>query len=108
MSELLNETIIGLSSVASMLPGKRGATRLSPATVFRWCTVGTKTTDGRRVRLESFRAGNRILTTREAVIRYFDSLNPITPIEPQLAPRSPAATRRAAAQAEQELILAGC
>jgi hypothetical protein len=105
--DLLNETVIGLAEAARLLPGSRGASRVSPATIFRWATIGTKRRDGQKVRLESFRAGSRILTTREALARYFASLEvPTEPIE--VAPRTPAVRRRASELAEKALIAAGC
>ena len=75
MTSLLDETKLNLSAVADMFPGTRGADRVSPITVFRWATRGTRTPDGRIVRLESFRIGNRLMTTAEALARYIAALS---------------------------------
>ena len=42
----------------------------------RWITRGTRTPDGRVVKLEAVRAGSRWLTTAEAVGRYIERLTP--------------------------------
>jgi hypothetical protein len=104
-SELLSEELIGLAAAGKMLPGSRGAKSVSTATLFRWCTDGCKSATGERVRLEHFRAGGRILTTRQAVLRFFAALSEV----PDAAPvRSPAQRRRDSERAAKELERMGC
>jgi hypothetical protein len=56
------------------------------------------------VRLEAVRAGGRWLTSLAALDRFFAALTPAgSPAGEQPSPRSPSATRRAAAAAAREL-----
>lgn len=47
------------------------STKPDPASVWRWCRKGIKTSGGRRVRLEHVRVGGRIYTTEPAMERFF-------------------------------------
>jgi hypothetical protein len=66
---LLTEELIPLAAAAKLFPGARGAARVNPAIVHRWCIKGTRSPDGRVVKLEFVRAGSRILTSRQAVVQ---------------------------------------
>jgi hypothetical protein len=105
-TDLLNEDVISLAGVARLFPGARGAERVSPTTTFRWCTRGVRTPAG-VVKLESFRAGSRVFTSRQAVERFVAALS--TPAEPVAAPvvRTPSARRKAADAAAEALKAAG-
>ena len=104
-SELLNEEIISLATAAKMLPGSRGAKHVSPATMFRWCSDGITSAAGERVRLEHIRAGGRLLTTKQAMMRFLEALTAV----PDAAPvRSPAQRRRDSQKAAKELEKMGC
>lgn len=99
---LLTENVISLGTAARMFPGSRGAEQTSPSTVYRWAVKGTRTSDGRTIRLEHFRAGCRVMTTRQAVERYVQALtstgnSDTTPI------RTPAARTRASEDAVRAL-----
>ena len=105
VADLLTEDLIPLPKVAAQFPGTRGATRINPATVYRWCTRGSRTPDGRVVRLEHVRVGSRVLTSREAVGRYVAALS--SSVAPTVtAVRTPTVRNRsseAAAAALREL-----
>lgn len=105
-SDLLNEEVISLGTAARLFPGARGAERVNPSTVFRWATRGVTSAAG-VVKLESFRAGTRLFTTRESVARFVEALT--VRAVPVVAPavRTPAARRRAAAAAAEALRKAG-
>ena len=102
--DLLTETPVTLSAVARTIPGARGATRISPTTVWRWCVKGTNTPDGRLVKLEYYRVGARVMTTAEAVRRYITALT-LTPTDAptQPAARTPSERQRASEKAAKEL-----
>ena len=104
--DLLNEDVISLTGAARLFPGTRGAERVSPSTTFRWCTRGVKTPTG-VVKLESFRAGSRVFTTRQAVERFVAVLS--APIEPTPAPavRTPAVRRKTSDATAEALKAAG-
>jgi hypothetical protein len=99
----MGEELIPLGVAANYFPGARGADRVNPATVFRWCVRGTRTADGRLVKLESLRVGCRLLTSRQAVIRYVERLS-MSPPRPHQSPgRSPTETTRSSEAAAAEL-----
>jgi hypothetical protein len=100
---ILSETTLSLSQAASRLPGTRANNRLHPTTLMRWILRGTRTADGRTVRLEGVRCGNRWVTSVEAISRYVSALTPSTPPEAAAAPRSPSACRRSSSAAAKEL-----
>ena len=64
IDRILTESPIGLSAAAKLFGTFRVGRPTSPATLFRWCVDGVKLRDGRRVRLEHIRIGNRLLTSR--------------------------------------------
>jgi Tfp pilus assembly protein FimT len=106
MSELLAETILSLGEAARQFPGSRGAKRVCPSTVWRWCSKGTRRQDGQIVRLEHFRLGGRVMTTREAVARFVTALTDTPHTAPSV--RTPAARAAASRRAEEELKANGC
>lgn len=106
MSELLSESIVSLAEAARQFPGSRGAKRVSPSTVWRWCSKGIRRPDGQLVRLEQFRLGSRVMTTREAVARFVAALSDTPPAVPSV--RTPAARSAASRRAEAELKANGC
>lgn len=106
MPDLLTETILSLGESARQFPGSRGAKRVSPTTVWRWCSKGTRRPDGQIVRLEHFRLGSRVMTTREAVARFVAALSDAPHIAPSV--RTPAARAAASRRAEEELKANGC
>jgi hypothetical protein len=79
---LLGETLIGLVEVARKFPGKKSNQRIHKSTVIRWCLKGTRVPDGRVVKLEHIRAGNKLLTSWEAVGRYVAALSEPPPDAP--------------------------
>lgn len=103
-ASLLIETPIPISAVAREIPGARGAKSVNPSTVWRWCTQGTRTPDGRRVRLEYYRIGSRVMTTKEAVARYVARLSATTEgEETNTQARTPHERRKASERAAAEL-----
>ncbi len=105
-TDLMNEQVLSLAAAGKLFPGSRGAERVSPSTTFRWCTRGVRTPAG-VVKLESFRAGSRVFTTRQSVERFVAALS--APAEPVAAPavRSPSARQKAADAAAEALKKAG-
>ncbi len=74
LNEIIGGDALGLGAAARLLPAHRGEGRASPSTVWRWITTGTRTADGRTVRLEASRVGGRWLTSRGAMTRYMTAL----------------------------------
>jgi len=92
-----------LSAAGRLFPAHRGVGTVNPSTTFRWVKKGSRTPDGRLVKLEACRVGSRWLTSRGAIARFVaaltDAANPL-PLPPI---RTPAARTKAAEQAEAKL-----
>ncbi len=104
--EIAAGDVLTLASVAAMFPAHRGKGRMNPSAVFRWATTGTKTRDGRLVRLGTIRVGNRLLTSKAAVARYVASISnsPVGTVAERL---SPTAQHRRGEKAAAELARLG-
>jgi len=92
--QILSESVLSLAQAAARLPGTRANNRIHPSTILRWILRGTRTPDGRLVRLEGCRCGFRWVTSAEALSRYVTALTPVTSSDPLPALRSPAQRRR--------------
>ena len=101
-ADLLSEDVISLAAAGKLFPGSRGADRVNPSTVYRWTVKGVCSTNG-VIKLESFRAGSRVFTTKQAVERFVAALS--APAEPVAASavRTPSARRKAADAAGEAL-----
>ena len=64
----LDETVLTLPEAAAVIPTQNGK-KPSVSTIWRWCRKGL-----RGVQLEYLRCGRRILTSREALDRFFLAL----------------------------------
>lgn len=102
MADLLGETLISLADVGQRIPGRSGG-RLNPTTTWRWAAKGVKAPDGRRVHLETIRAGGRTLTSVEAVGRFVAALTPRTSNDTTPSSRTPSERRKASERAAAEL-----
>jgi hypothetical protein len=108
----MTDQLIRLGDVPKLdwLPTRRGNSRLSMATVWRWCLRGVTARDGARIKLRAVRVGETLCTSEAWLREYFDEL---TAHDPDLAdqPRSSTRTtkqrRHAAERAEQELTRLG-
>jgi hypothetical protein len=105
INRLLAETPLSMNAAARLIGEGRSGRPLAAATVFRWCTQGVTMPDGTRLRLEGIRIARTWRTSREALARFLAALNP-APAD-GLPVRTPTARRRAAEDAERELIAAG-
>jgi hypothetical protein len=99
---------ITLTRGARLFPSSRAAST-NVSTLFRWITVGVRTPDGRRVKLEAVRLAGRWLTTAAALARFIaaqqapaDGQAQAPTPEPH-GPRTPTQRRRAAERAGEEL-----
>jgi predicted DNA-binding transcriptional regulator AlpA len=96
MFDLENQRFIDLREVARLC--SRNGRPLSPSTIWRWITEGRGPL---KVRLQTWRIGGRVLTTRQALDAFLSALNQ-SRASPAPVP-SPAARRRAAERAAREL-----
>jgi len=97
IEQLTEEGLIGMAEASTII-------RRHPATVTRWVLTGVRLASGRRVRLQGFRLGGSIRTSRPAITRFIAAQQG----EPAETPiTTPAARRRADAAAEAVLDAAG-
>ncbi|MBM3982666.1 MAG: DUF1580 domain-containing protein [Planctomycetes bacterium] len=108
LNEILSGDALGVGAAARLFPAYRGDRPHSrPATVWRWINHGTRTADGRTVKLEAARVGGRWLTSRAAIARFSAALTPPTETKqpiPAPSPRSEAVRRRACEAAVKRLV----
>jgi hypothetical protein len=109
LAEILGGDALSLAAVGRLLPARHGGRHVCPSTVWRWAHHGTRTPDGRLVRLEVARVGDRWLTSRAALTRYVQALTP--PIDATPTPPPPTRTaadrRKASERAAARLRAAG-
>ena len=97
IERLTAEGPIGLTAASRIL-------KRHPSTLARWCIDGLQLPDGTALKLESYRLGGKLSTSRPAILRFVaaqQTREPPAPIQ------TPAARRRADAQAERILDAAG-
>ncbi len=70
MSIILSETLLTFGQAAKRLPKIRNDKPVSPATMWRWASVGL-----RGIRLETTKVGGTTCTSVEALERFFAALN---------------------------------
>jgi hypothetical protein len=90
--DLQTEKPIGLAEAAKLVG-------VHPITLSRWITAGVKASDGIRVRLQGIRAGNKWVTSHEALERFLSRLTPDFANETDGSGRGPIAHQPAVASA---------
>ncbi len=98
----LNEELLSLRDACQILPKRRRGRKPHFSTLWRWATRGL-----RGVRLETLRCGGTLVTSREAIQRFFEQLSAMDDQPPQFNPppafRTPAQRQRDIERAENEL-----
>jgi hypothetical protein len=103
LNEIQSGEGLSLSAAGRLFPAHRGPGSVAPSTIFRWVKTGSKTTDGRLIKLEAVRLGNRWLTSRSALNRFVGALTAAVDPAPQPPPRSATARNRASTAAGRKL-----
>ena len=105
VERLISEGLISMAQAAKMYGSCRGGAATHPATLTRKCLKGDLLPNGTRRKLEHVRVANRLMTTRQAVIRHIAAITTATnsPTGNAAPVRSPAARHRASEQAGKEL-----
>ena len=75
MTDLLSEDLLTLAAACRLYPGARGAKSKHPKTIIRYIRKGCRADNGTLVKLEAIRDGGRLLTSREALIRFHELLS---------------------------------
>lgn len=65
----LDEQALSLPAAAKLVPRRRAGRKVATSTLYRWITHGV-----RGVRLEAMAAGGGLVTSREALERFFAAL----------------------------------
>jgi hypothetical protein len=114
LSEIIQGDALGMGAAARLIPKFRGGEgHARPSTIWRWIVSGSKTPTGSIVRLESARIGNRWLTSRKALERFFTTLTEASaptstdPTPPVSSPRSLSAKRKRSEAAARKLEAMG-
>lgn len=71
------EQCFPLSRAARQLPSIRGKKPPHPMTLYRWATRGLKARSGQRIWLETIFIGRTRVTSKEALVRFFDRINDV-------------------------------
>jgi hypothetical protein len=72
---MADPTKIPVRGVSKLYPSPRKTGPMNPATPFRWVHRGVRGPDGSTVKLEAARIGGVLMTSQEALIRFFRKLN---------------------------------
>ncbi len=106
-ARLLAEGLISLSRAAALFGEFRGGKRTHTSTVSRWCLAGVRLREGRVVKLEHIRLGNRLATTAQAVVRFVEAQqsDDTATDQPAAIPPAQASRQRAAASKQLDAIL---
>lgn len=103
LNEIQSGDGLALSAAGRLFPAHRGSGSVDPSTVFRWVTRGSKTAEGRLVKLEAVRVGGRWLTSKGALTRFVAALTSAVEPTPLPPSRSPTERTRASAAAGRKL-----
>src|SRR5262245_40284234 len=103
---VLDEEMIGLSKLASMIQSHRRNGTITPQACWRWIRKGVRLPSGQVLRLEHVVLASRYLTSWAAYLRFIERQTPDVPTQP--APVRAAGKRgRAAERADKALSAAG-
>lgn len=105
VERLMSEGFISMAEAAKMFGSCRNGAATHPATLARKCLKGDLLPDGTRLKLEHVRVANRLMTSRQAVVRHIAALTAAAgqPATSEAPVRSPAARTRDSAKAAAEL-----
>jgi hypothetical protein len=103
MFDLATEPPIPLAEAVKLIPPARSGKATHLSTLIRWILTGVKSPTGEVVRLEGIRIGARWMTSRAAIQRFADRLNPHPNGSSAPTPRTPAQRQRASERAATEL-----
>jgi hypothetical protein len=108
MIDVTRDDCLTLVQAAKLLPPGRGGRKVHLSTLLRWIRDGATSPDGRRIRLEGCRLGDRWIISREAIARFVAALTPeMDHAEPAPAPRTPGQRTRSAERAAAKLATIG-
>jgi hypothetical protein len=92
---------LGMGKAGEWIGSNQGGPSVHATTVTRWCLRGVRLAGGARIRLEHFRCGGKLLTTKAAIVRFLAAQTENPGNLPN--PRTPTERTRAAALSAAEL-----
>jgi hypothetical protein len=108
MIDTTAEALLSLPQAARLIPPGRSGKKTHVSTLLRWLSRGAPGPDGDHVRLEAIRVGQRWMTTRESLQRFFERLTPVDQdVEPLAPPRTATQREKAVDRASRRLEKAG-
>lgn len=102
VTRLMGEGPIGMRCAANVFGSFRDGKPTHSSTVTRWATKGVKLADGQVIKLESFRLNGRLVTSRQAIIRFIQAQQTLLS-SPETKQPTPTQLNRAAEKATQQL-----
>ncbi len=106
-SQILSETTIALARAAEVCPLTPSGHRLHRATLFRWANKGRRLSNGETITLATARLGHFVITSHEAIARFFDAISERPNASPMSSIRTSGQRQRATATATKKLQAAG-
>ncbi|WP_439630911.1 DUF1580 domain-containing protein [Gemmata sp.] len=105
VERILAEGPIGMGPAASIIGTFAAGKRVAPSTITRWIGDGVKLAGGRVVRLEAVKIAGRLVTSKQAVVRFIVAQQATAPAPPAdtSTPRGPGRRRAASEKAGREL-----
>jgi hypothetical protein len=94
VEKLTAEGLIGMAETARVLGTFRSGKPTHPSTPTRWALDGIRLPDGRRLKLEHIRMGDRIMTSKPALVRFLAAQQDPSIVPETNLPRSPAQRRK--------------
>src|SRR4051794_15987195 len=98
MIDATMEHLLTLPQAAQTLPRRRAGRKVAASTIWRWARHGV-----RGVRLEFLQVGGVMMTSAEALQRFYERLTEGPGQVPTSGPRTSAARRKAIERADREL-----
>ncbi|MBL8841268.1 MAG: DUF1580 domain-containing protein [Planctomycetes bacterium] len=95
----LDERTLSLPEAAKFVPRRRAGRKVATSTLYRWITRGV-----RGVRLESMAAGGGLVTSREALERFFATLTALRRPAPRTAAQDASSANSSATTLEADRV----
>jgi hypothetical protein len=101
------EGLIGMAETAKQVGVFRRGRPAHPGTITRWCLDGVTLADGKVLKLEHIKLANRLMTTRQALLRFLTAQQDEQDATTDTIPLSPAERQRENVRHERELDALG-
>ena len=109
VEQILDEGPVGMAGIARLCGSYRAGKPTHPSTCTRWAVNGVRLADGTVVRLDAVRLNGRLVSSRQAFIRFVQAQQQQPADGPAAdAVRTPAARRKASVEAARQLEKLGC